>query len=134
MGRNLIGTVITSFGYRHGDAPAATITLDVRTLLHDPHVDREMRVLTGTDARVRRHVLDTPGAVGLVAATASLVAQLLEDVGDPNGIRVDVAIGCAGGRHRSVALADVLAAQLRGLGHRSTVEHRDIDMPVLSST
>lgn len=46
--------------------------------------------------------------------------------------RVDVAIGCAGGRHRSVALADLLAVELAGLGHRAVVEHRDIGRPVLA--
>lgn len=132
MGRNLIAAVITSFGYRHDAPPPAAVTLDVRTLLRDPHVDPRFRRLTGHDPVVRAHVLSTPGAAGLLIAAGLLVAGLLVDVAGPAGIRVDVAIGCAGGRHRSVALADLLAVELAGLGHRAVVEHRDIGRPVLA--
>lgn len=132
MGRNLIAAVITSFGYRHAEPPPAQITIDVRTLLRDPYVDPRMRALTGRDRAVRDHVQATPGATRLVVATAQLVAGLLDDVADAKGVRVDVAIGCAGGRHRSVALADLIAVELGSLGHRTSVTHRDIRLPVLA--
>lgn len=100
-------------------------------MLRDPHIDPGLRQLTGRDRRVRDHVFGTPGAAGLIESSVTAVARLLAEAGDPLGIRVDVAIGCAGGRHRSVALADLIGVGLTALGHRVVVSHRDVGRPVL---
>ncbi|MFE0147900.1 hypothetical protein ACFWY5_12190 [Nonomuraea sp. NPDC059007] len=92
--------VITSFGYLHQDAPQADLTIDARRALRNPHHEPSMRELTGHDAAVARHVLDTPGARGLIARTANLARGLVEDL--PPGRQVTVATGCASGRHRAV--------------------------------
>lgn len=123
--------VVTSFGYRHAPAPQATIVVDVRDLLHDPRVDPELRQLTGLDARVRQRVLATPGALALIDHVVLLVQGLLQEAGDPRRVRVDVAVGCAGGRHRSVALAERIAKALDQYGVVVELEHRDVHRPVL---
>lgn len=130
-----IKTVISSFGYGHRQTPPrATITIDTRVLLRDPHIDPGLRELTGADDQVRRRVLSTPGAARLIAHLTDTVLTLLEDAGDPTGNRVDVAIGCTGGRHRSVVLADALAYMLSSAGAGVEVLHLDVHRPVLART
>lgn len=129
--RHLIAAEIMSFGYRHRPPPKATVVLDVRTLLYDPYIDPELREMTGRHPAVQERVLTTPGAVRLVRQTANLVDDLLADAGDPQELRVDVAVGCAGGRHRSVVLADAIAATLASRGIRVEVIHLDVDEPVM---
>jgi RNase adaptor protein for sRNA GlmZ degradation len=124
-------SIVTSFGYRHGAPPPATIVIDVRELLRNPHADPALRHLTGLDPEVRDHVVTTAGASELADDTAALVLRLLPLAGDPAFQRVDVALGCAGGRHRSVALAEEIAARLEVAGRGVLVEHRDIDKAVL---
>lgn len=122
---------IVSFGYGHGPAPEAEITLDVRRSLRNPHKDPAMRYRTALDKEVRAHVMATPGAVRLVTATADLAVGLLEAQED-----VTVAIGCVGGRHRSAALAATLQTFLAMVREdvETTLEHRDLDKPVLPSS
>lgn len=124
-------THITSFGCGHGPAPAATIVLDLRMLFRNPHRDPRLRELTGLHPDVREHVMHTPGIEQLVASTVAQVAALLESAGDPQFMRVDVAVGCVGGRHRSVAVAEELASRLEMAGVGVQVLHRDIDKPLL---
>lgn len=118
---------ITSFGYLHGSPPSAQLTVDVRDLFRDPHVDPAMRQMTGRDQAVIANVLKQPGAERFardIAHTASGLSIVRDDV--------TIAIGCAGGRHRSVVLAAYIANWLRRVGYRpATVEHRDIDKPVV---
>jgi RNase adaptor protein for sRNA GlmZ degradation len=126
-----IQVVITSFGYGHGPAPDADLTLDTRRHLRDPHHNPVMRYLTGFDPAVRQHVLTTPGAGNVIANTVMFVRDLLADTAD--AMRVDLAVGCVGGRHRSVALAEEIAAQLRAHGVGVEVEHRDVAKPVIGA-
>lgn len=123
--------VITSFGYLHGGAPEADIVIDVRRQLRNPYVDPMIRDLTGFDGPVQEHVLATPGAYGLVRNMAQLVSALWRHgVAAPP---VTVAIGCAGGRHRSVVLAQELRA---ALSHSkclvADIVHRDVERPVVN--
>lgn len=100
--------VIASFGYLHGPAPRADIVVDVREHLRDPHVDPAFRELTGHDPVVRDRVLATPGARGLIAGLARAIGGLHRE----GGRTVRVAIGCAGGRHRSVVIAEAIAREI----------------------
>lgn len=113
---------ITSFGYGHAAAPQADITIDARRLLRNPHHDPAMRHLTGLHPAVRAHVLATPGASAAIQHTVWLASALAHTTGQP----VAVAVGCAGGRHRAVALAEEIAAELE-----AAVTHRDVDKPVI---
>lgn len=106
--------MIMSFGYKHGGPPrGAHLVYDVRHL-DNPHSDPELRDLDGTDPRVVEVVLASRGAE---SAVRSIVAQVRRQAGEP----ILVAIGCTGGRHRSVVVA-TLVGQLLG----EVVEHRDL--------
>lgn len=129
-GHGIVAVHVTSFGYLHGQAPTADITVDVRDHLRDPHVDPGFRELTGLDPAVTERVLGTSGADELVDAIAAAVAAVAP-AARLNGRLVQVAIGCSGGRHRSVVLADSVAARVTLFGWTAEVEHRDINKPVV---
>jgi RNase adaptor protein for sRNA GlmZ degradation len=114
---------LISFGYLHGAVPAAERVVDVRDTLRDPAAVRDLLDLDGRDEPVRRAVLTTSGALPLVFELAADALELPAD--QPRRI----AIGCAGGRHRSVALAEAVADVLRALGNRVIVDHRHIHLP-----
>lgn len=122
--------VVVSFGFLHGAAPVADITVDVRVHLRDPHVDPGMRRLTGRDAVVRARVLATPGAAGLIAGVVVTAVAFLPAAWAAGRV-VRVAIGCAGGRHRSVVIADAVAERLTAAGWDAVTGHRDIGKPVV---
>jgi len=119
---------IVSFGFLHGPAPEADVVVDLRRAFRDPHVDPAMRQLTGRDRRVQRAVLGTKGVRRLLRATARQVAAYASG---PSVDRIVIGSGCAGGRHRSVVVADRLARRLRRRGHHVTVTHRDLHQPVV---
>ena len=119
---------IVSFGFLHADAPAADVVLDLRRAFRDPHVDPRMRQLTGRDRIVRRAVLGTGGIRKLLKATTRQVQAYADG---PSAGRIVIGSGCAGGRHRSVVVAEQLARRLRRRGHTVTVHHRDIQRPVV---
>jgi UPF0042 nucleotide-binding protein len=118
-----VTTTITSFGYLHADPPPADITLDLRTHFRDPHVNPDLRYLTGRDAAVRNAVLNTPGIRALVEAVVALVRAY--ETG-PTAADITIAVGCAGGRHRAATVAMELGAHLR-----ASVHHRDLDKGVV---
>ncbi|MEV7975399.1 RNase adapter RapZ [Streptomyces sp. NPDC086519] len=119
---------IVSFGFLYGPAPEADVVLDLRRAFRDPHVDPRLRELTGRDRLVRRAVLHTAGVRRLLRATTR---QVQAYSAGPSADRIVVGSGCAGGRHRSVVVADRLARRLRRRGHTVTVTHRDIRRPVV---
>jgi RNase adaptor protein for sRNA GlmZ degradation len=118
---------IVSFGYLHADAPEADVVLDLRRAFRDPHVDPALRQMTGRDRPVRRAVLGTRGIRRLLKATVRQVQAY--DLG-PSVEEIVIGSGCAGGRHRSVVVADQLARRLRRRGYTVVVQHRDIRKPV----
>lgn len=122
--------VIASMGRRHGPLDAHTLHYDVQHQLRNPAADPALRHATGLDAAVRQHVLDTPGAHTVLTAIVRDVLACLP-VADAHHRLVTVGVHCAGGRHRSVALAEEAAARLAWVGVEVEVEHRDIGQPVL---
>jgi RNase adaptor protein for sRNA GlmZ degradation len=114
---------VVSFGFLH-DAPpdGAHLVLDVRQYLRDPAAVRGLLDLDGRDPRVAQAVARTPGAPAAVEALAQFAATFPR----PDCV---IAIGCAGGRHRSVALAEATAELLRLHGHPVTLEHRHVHLP-----
>ncbi|KOV87650.1 MULTISPECIES: RNase adapter RapZ [unclassified Streptomyces] len=126
--RRTIPVEIVSFGYLHGEAPSAHLTLDLRHHFRDPHVSPELRYMTADDAPVRAAVLGTPGVSALVLAMEAAVAAFASG---PSAAGMTVAVGCAGGRHRAATVAHALAELLGDAGHKVKVRHRDMDKPVV---
>lgn len=120
---------ILSFGYLH-EVPAATVTVDLREILRDPHIDPALRCQTAFDPAVRAKVAATRGALDMAARLRDLAA-VLSELAQATGNPTSLAIGCAGGRHRSAALAMLIADDLAEDGHEVTVNHLHIDQPVV---
>src|SRR5215210_1470804 len=120
----LRATVI-SFGYKHGLPRDADLVLDCR-FLPNPHWVPELRPFTGLDAPVRDYVLEQPTAKEFLAKLEDLFELLLPAYVDEGKAYLTVAVGCTGGRHRSVALAEALADAVREHGFDPVVTHRDI--------
>ncbi len=119
-------TSIVSFGYKHGIPLDVDIVLDCRFLPNPYWVDR-LRPLSGLDAAVRDYVLSQPGTQAFLSKVEELLTMLLPSFEQEGKSYLTVALGCTGGRHRSVVLADALAERLSGAGVRTSAFHRDID-------
>jgi RNase adaptor protein for sRNA GlmZ degradation len=120
---------VMSFGYLRGGPPSNTVVeVDVRTHFYDPHHDPSTRQLTAHDGWVRDKVLATPGIPTLIDG---LVAVATAYASTPTSAPVLIAVGCAGGRHRSATIANEVASRLQAAGILATVTHRDIDLGVI---
>ncbi len=116
---------VTSFGYKHGLPLDVDLVMDVR-FLPNPHWIDELRPLTGLDAAVRDFVLGQELTRQFLDRFEHLLDLLLPSYMAEGKSYLSLAIGCTGGRHRSVALAEELATWLRSHGHRPRVTHRDL--------
>lgn len=119
-------TTITSFGYKHGLPRDADLVFDCR-FLPNPHWIPDLRPLTGTDGPVREHVLGHEVNQEFLDQLEDLLAMLLPAYVSEGKSYLSVALGCTGGRHRSVVVAETVAEMLRGRGFDPVVAHRDID-------
>jgi len=116
---------VVSFGYKYGLPVDADLVVDCR-FLPNPHWVPELRPRTGQDAEVRDYVLAQAGAVDFLDRYEAVV-QLLFDGYKREGKRyVSLAVGCTGGKHRSVAMSEQLAGRLAGPGTEVSVMHRDL--------
>ena len=121
---NLRITVL-SFGFKYGIPVDADMVGDVR-FLPNPYWVPELRDQNGRDAEVSDYVLSREGALDVLDHYASIV-ELVADGYVREGKRyVTIGIGCTGGKHRSVAMVERLAALLRDAGHQVVVQHRDL--------
>jgi UPF0042 nucleotide-binding protein len=121
-----IAVTFESFGYKFGIPRQADMVLDAR-FLPNPHWVASLRPLTGLDAPVRAYVLERPETQGFVRRAASLLRYLAPAYLAEQKTSLLVAIGCTGGRHRSVAIAEALAESLSRCKNMSTmVRHRDV--------
>jgi UPF0042 nucleotide-binding protein len=119
-------TRIVSFGFKYGLPVDADLVFDLR-YLPNPHFVPELRPKTGLDPGVASFVLETPEGRELLADLANMLSKLLPRYEREGKSYLTIAVGCTGGRHRSVALAEALAAalRLRPIGD-VRVEHRDM--------
>ena len=113
-----------SFGFKHGIPLDADMVFDVRCL-PNPHYDPELRPLTGMDAPVVAFLEANANAREMLADIRDYVEKWLPCFVRDNRAYLTVAIGCTGGRHRSVYLAEMLAAHFRG-GRNVLVRHREL--------
>jgi RNase adapter protein RapZ len=119
-------TRIVSFGFKYGTPVDADLLLDVR-FLENPYFVPELKPLTGLDERVARYVLEAPETTEFLRRTLSLLEYVMPRYEREGKSYLTIAIGCTGGRHRSVAIADALARELTApLGARIAVLHRDV--------
>jgi UPF0042 nucleotide-binding protein len=117
---------VVSFGYKHGLPLDVDLVFDCR-FLPNPHWVDTLRPLTGADAPVRDYVLSQPGTREFVDELERLFALVLPGYEREGKAYLSIAVGCTGGRHRSVVLAEQIAARLRRRSYRASVHHRDID-------
>ena len=120
----LLITVI-SFGFKYGIPLDSDLVIDVR-FLPNPHYDPVMRPLTGNDPPVREFVFGSPVTARFMDKFTDLVEFLIPRYIEEGKTTLMIAIGCTGGMHRSVALANRLGEILRHKEYRVTVRHRDI--------
>jgi RNase adapter protein RapZ len=119
-------TTLTSFGYKHGLPLDTDLVIDCR-FLPNPHWVEELRDLTGLDAPVRDYVLGQPVSGQFLDELLSLLELLLPAYVSEGKSYLTLALGCTGGHHRSVAIAEEVARRLRQAGYGPKVTHRDID-------
>jgi UPF0042 nucleotide-binding protein len=115
---------LMSFSYRRGLPREADLVFDVR-FLKNPHYEPTLKALTGRDPEVAAYVASDPGYRPFVDGLKGLVGPLLPRFDAEGKSYLTIAIGCTGGRHRSVAIAEELADWLRGVGRSVTLSHRD---------
>lgn len=114
-----------SFGFKKGVPADADLVFDVR-FLRNPHFVESLRPLTGTDGRVSRYVMRDPAAKRFLTLTTALLKFLLPQYIAEGKAYLTIAVGCTGGRHRSVAIVEALARAVRRTrGVDVRVRHRD---------
>ena len=116
---------IVSFSYREGLPREADLVFDVR-FLRNPHYEESLRPHTGCDAAVADFIEADPAFAPFFISLTNMLAPLLPAYDREGKSYVTIAIGCTGGRHRSVHTAERLAAWLKGQGRSAHLRHRDI--------
>ena len=117
---------VVSFGYKHGLPMDVDLVFDCR-FLPNPHWVDELRPLTGLDASVRDYVLSRPVTTPFLAQLESLLELTLPGYEGEGKAYLSIGVGCTGGRHRSVVVAEQLGERLRTHGYHVAVHHRDVE-------
>ncbi|MGA2529378.1 MAG: RNase adapter RapZ [Acidimicrobiales bacterium] len=119
-------TAVVSFGFKHGIPLDVDLVFDCR-FLPNPHWVPALRNLSGLDSQVRDYVLDNEETTELLRRLDDLFDLLLPAYVREGKSYLSIAIGCTGGRHRSVVLAEEIARLIGERGYAPVVHHRDID-------
>lgn len=114
-----------SFGFKYGIPAEADLVFDVRCLPNPFYID-ELKLKTGLNKEVRDYVMQSEKSVELLARLTDLVDFLLPMYRDEGKSHLVIAVGCTGGKHRSVTFAENIYKHLSSMGLRTTVNHRDI--------
>lgn len=115
---------VESFGFKHGIPIDADLVFDVR-FLANPHYVPDLKPLTGLSPEVAKYVHDDPLTEPFLEKMFDLIGFTLPQYQQEGKAYLTVAIGCTGGRHRSVTIAEDLAVYLRSQGYRVEILHRD---------
>lgn len=124
QGHRLTISLLT-FGFKFGVPYDIDMLFDVR-FLRNPNFVADLKPLTGEDPRIQSYVMDDPNAKPLLAQLDALFRFLIPQFERERRSYLTIAIGCTGGRHRSVAIALLLRERLADFGHVATVRHRDL--------
>lgn len=117
---------VISFGFKYGIPLDADLVFDVR-FLPNPYYIESLKKLSGNDDEVREYVMKWPEAVVFMSKLIDMTEFLIPYYIKEGKTQLVVAVGCTGGRHRSVTIANLLSLKLKEKEHRVIVEHRDID-------
>jgi UPF0042 nucleotide-binding protein len=121
-----LGVTVVSFGFRYGLPSHADLVYDVR-FLPNPYFIPELKPHPGTDERVKSYVLEQPDARSFLDRIVALNEFLIPRYRAEGKSYLTIAVGCTGGRHRSVAIAGALAARLESGGTDVRLWHRDVE-------
>ncbi len=127
--REGLSVSVYSFGFKHGAPVDADLVIDVR-FLPNPFYDPEMRTMTGLDEKVRDYVLYNSDTEQFLKHWKALLDCVMPGYVAEGKQQLAIAVGCTGGQHRSVTLAEVTGDYLRTCGYRVSVAHRDLALAV----
>lgn len=116
---------VTSFGYKHGLPTEADLVFDMR-FIPNPYYVPSLKHLTGRNKKVSKYVLKHQAAREFSASVLGMLNKLTPLYAKEGKYHLNIAFGCTGGQHRSVAMAENMAELLKSEGYRVTLEHRDI--------
>lgn len=116
---------IKSFGYKRGIPIEADLVLDMR-FIPNPYYLPSLKRLTGNNKKVSSYVLRQKVTQDFIKAELEMLDMLIPAYIKEGKYHLNIAFGCTGGQHRSVAMADIISKELRAKGYRVTLEHRDI--------
>lgn len=116
---------VFSFGFKHGTPLDADIMIDVR-FLPNPFYENDLRHLTGLDQAVRDYVMDSEDTKSFLKAWEGLLDNIVPGYVKEGKQHLSIGIGCTGGQHRSVVIAELTGVYLREAGYPVNITHRDI--------
>ncbi len=116
---------VTSFGFKYGLPLDADLVFDVRFLIN-PHYIDSLRPFDGRDPKIEAYVMQDPDAGIFLSKLYDLIDWSVPQYVEEGKAYLTVAIGCTGGRHRSVLVAEKLGAHLQERGYRALIQHRDV--------
>ena len=125
--RKGLAVTVYSFGFKHGAPLDADIVIDVR-FLPNPYYDEALRPLTGLDPQVRDYVLYREETIEFLKRWRALLDCVMPGYVSEGKQQLAIAVGCTGGQHRSVALAESTGDYLKSCGYRVSVAHRDLKL------
>ena len=125
-GATSMRTSVVSFGYKYGLPLDVDVVFDCR-FLPNPFWIEELRPFSGLDEPVREYVLSQPETKDFLEKVDGLLTGILPSFVREGKSYLTIALGCTGGRHRSVALAEALGERIGAHGHRVSVFHRDVE-------
>lgn len=123
--QQLLDVHVFSFGFKYGMPTEADLMIDVR-FLPNPFYDPEMRNLTGLDEKVSSYVLEQPVTKEFLKSWFALLDTVMPGYVAEGKSQLSIAVGCTGGQHRSVTLANATANYLGNQGYRVELGHRDL--------
>ena len=123
--QQLMDVHVFSFGFKHGLPVEADLMIDVR-FLPNPYYDPEMRTMTGLDSKVSSFVLEHPKTTEFLDAWFRLLDAVMPGYVEEGKPQLSIAVGCTGGQHRSVAIAEATARYLERQQYHVSISHRDL--------
>lgn len=126
LGRGMRVHVVT-FGFKYGVPTEADCVFDLR-FLPNPYFDKELRSLSGLDSSIQDYVLKSAVGAEFDKKFLDFITYLLPLYADEGRYRITLALGCTGGRHRSVSVAESVLATLKKKGYAVTIEHRHMEL------